>query len=484
MNLQDLFWLLKTQKRIIFLSLLLALLSGYVWQLRTPPQHKATSLVMIEQETQEPFLIQEGVPTRYISIYTKANMMRSALFAEEVSQRLRESWHLNLRPEVIQRSLHVSPTGGADIFAVQAFHQDPATAVKMSQEAARLFVDLRKEKVLREARDAINVIQERIRAMEGEDPSSSLLPFLKKKLEEARILEASLQPDAEILDLAKEAVPQGNPFSTFFLFASIGLLVGLTLTLARHALDQKLRTPAQISALGIPFLGSGISIPLRTAILTTRGKSFLFVQCGKENLLRDFLQALAEDLSREEARISLVAWLPLFSEAKVSSLVQQSPGQKPPPQRPPLESPPESWQPTAVHAGSSGPGPRSIRGFVLEEERARSLLSGGVEGEKRRSAPEAAVVSHLLPLPSLLSLKERRYRETLDPLSEEADILLAQSPPLDSSYPYLLAPLFDGVFLVMGQDGVEREEILQSLSQLRSAGGTPLGLVTSVRRMR
>jgi len=126
--------------------------------------------------------------------------------------------------------------------------------------------------------------------------------------------------------------------------------------------------------------------------------------------------------------------------------------------------------------------PRLHRLFGLDQGRGLtgSLLDGHVDKQLKQSFIEGLKVltSGDLPPNPAETLASARMHKLLDEIAQGADLVLIDCPPvLPVADATILASMVDGVLLVVRADNTRRQEMKDTVENLRKAGGRLLGVV-------
>jgi non-specific protein-tyrosine kinase len=487
---------------VIFTALAALLVTGLGAYLQAP-SYSAAATVRVAQASQGSVDYTEYLYAERL-MNTYAAMLESWPVLREVSQRL----ELDIPPEVLEKQIKIEVLLNTELLRISVEDQDPALAGDIANALAAALVEQglsfyfggekSGREILQEQMVAIKGAIEQDRGvaqamLDGEAPwdrqrmddlqakikiEEEMYADLARKYEDARLAEAARANSISIVEPATKPMRPSGPQPPLLLLvgAMAGLIAGIGLAFLLESLDPTLHATADLERVTtVPVLAA---IPRVTWPRTAQGakvivgpndsslgEAFRFLRTNMllsspNGALRTVLVTSAEPgIGKSVVLVNLAASV-AQSGAKVVIVDADL-------RRPFLHQ--------AFHFAND----RGLSGLLRGQATAESLL---------RDTP----IPHVRVLPSgppLLdpaeALSQSRLRTIIQELAQVADMVLIDSPPvLAVADAAILAPLVDGVVIVVGCDRTPRSQALHALRQIETVGGKPLGFVFNQIRTR
>lgn len=421
------------------------------------------------------YLAQSNDPARQAA--TNLRLVRLGVVARQTARALRQKG-IDLNDNQVKDKVSVRPQGDSDVIAVAASDENPRTAAILANTFAGQYVVFRREADRQKIDQAIELIRRQLQnpgQVPGTDRES-----LEQRIEQLGVL-ASLQTgNAELVQPAEIPEQPAGPRTTrnIAVGGSLGLLVGLLITLASERLDRRVRDEKQLEELtGLPVLGSipraqelsqrssstDVAIPVRVAedfrLLRARLRYF--------NVDHDLHTLLVTSASAGEGK-STVSWLLTLTTALAQNarvvLIEADL------RRPTL----------AQHRGlSPAPGLAEVLsgGASFDSAVQMVFLGRGEDGQER----SADVLTAGAPPPNPAELLEsQRMQDLLSELDRHYDIVLIDTPPalvVSDSLPLIRRA--DGVIVVARLGVTRKDGIVRLRRELGDLGASVLGVVAN-----
>ena len=257
-TLRDYVEVLKRRKWVVLVPLVLVPIAAMLLSMRQPPLYEASAQVLISREnlaTQLEGLSDASTIEPARTAETQAQLAR----VPEVARRALKSAELDRSPSDLLGASSVTPNPDSDLLVFHVRDAAPSVAALLANAYAREFTIYRRElgsDVLESARAGV---QSEMKAMAARgDADSAAYKYLLKKDQQLLTMGALQTGQAIVVRVAAGATQiQPQPPSRA---ASIGLVLGLALALAfaflYEALDSRVRSARDVAArLRLPLLG-------------------------------------------------------------------------------------------------------------------------------------------------------------------------------------------------------------------------------------
>lgn len=485
---------------LIVLGTVLGAGAAYVSSRLTTPVYAASTTLLINEAPSS------GKTTDYTSILTSERLARTyseMMTKTPVMESVRQALGLDIDPGALARRVSVNLVRDTQLVVLQVEHEDPQTAANLANTIPEEFA--KKNAALQANRYAdskanltkeIETLKEQITAKQNEinaisaqktptsDAELSRLnseltqlrqssAFLLQSYENIRLAEAQSTSNIVVVEEAQVPAAPVRPrtLQNTLLGAVVGLLLSMGIIFLIEYLDDRVRTPEQIDkVLRLPVVGliarmtsgaakgepaliamreprspiveafrslrtniqfAGVDQPIRTLLVSSAGPSE-----GKSTVAANLAVVMAQAglkvalIDCDLRRPTVHKKFEMTNRAGLTDVMLQDPGQ---------------WssvlQPTGVNNLSV-------------------VMSGS-----------------LPPNPSEL-LGSKRMKQFLEHLHKSCDMVIIDAPPLlPVTDALVLAPMADGVVLVIDYGGTRIGEALQGKTQLDQSGARLLGVV-------
>jgi capsular exopolysaccharide synthesis family protein len=263
-TLRDYVEVLKRRRWVVLLALVVVPVAAVLLSLRQPALYEASAQVLISREslaTQLEGLSDPSAEDPVRNAQTQAQLAR----VPEVARRALKAAQLDRSPSDLLGASSVTPTPETDLLIFRVEDGDPDVAASLANAYARQFTIYRRElkrNVLERARARV---QSEMRALEARgDGDSAAYETLLEKDQQLLSMEPLQTGRAVVVRVAagaKQIQPQPQRAASIGLVLAI--VVGLALAFLWEALDSRVRSAQDIAArLKLPLLGR-IPWPLR-----------------------------------------------------------------------------------------------------------------------------------------------------------------------------------------------------------------------------
>jgi polysaccharide biosynthesis transport protein len=488
--------ILKRRKWVIISTVLAALMVASVGARLQDPTYSAAATVRVAQASQGSVEYSDYVYAERL-MNTYAVMLKSWPVLREVAQRL----GVDLTPEALEKQIKIEILLNTELLRISVEDQNPVLARDIANGLAAVLVEQGQSYYFGGVKSAREILQEQmagtrsiieedraaVQAMlDGEAPwdgqrvddlnrkirlEEEMYAELSKKYEEVRLTEAARANSVTIVEPAITPERPARPRLSLLLLvgAALGLIGGVGLAFLLESLDPTLHTTADLERVtavpvlaAIPRVSWPKTVPLAVVVAGSTdsplGEAFRFL---RTNMLlpasgtepRTVLVTSAEPgVGKSTVLVNLAATV---AQGGAKVVVVDADLRRP-----------------SLHQAFHIVNDQGLSGLLRSRVTAASLL---------RDTPIAHVKA-LTSGPALLdpaeALSQSRMRDVIQELTQTADMVLLDSPPvLAVADAAILAPLVDGVVIVVGCDRTPRSHALRSLQQIESVGGKPLGFV-------
>lgn len=266
LGLRDLLGILKAQRWLILLSVLICVVVALTVTLRQSPSYLSVSKVEIQPVLPSDTSVLEKLLDPGWAL-TQAELISSDAVLSLASQ---ETGTASI-PE-LRESLRVELVPETQVVAVSVTRPSPEEAAEWSNAISHSFLEYRREQAIENGESAraqvgrrLQAIDEEIAAIEGvpeSGPRQSMLRTMRASLE----LQLIELPDIELLSnvggiVISPAQPPGEPIGSRFAVTLVGAgllggLIGLGIAVVLETLNDQLQTPEEIEGgLSVPALG-------------------------------------------------------------------------------------------------------------------------------------------------------------------------------------------------------------------------------------
>jgi non-specific protein-tyrosine kinase len=488
--------ILNRRKWVVIITALAAVLVAGVGARLQTPTYAAAATVRVAQAAQGAVEYTDYIYAERL-MNTYAAMLESWPVLHEVAQRLQ----IDQQPAALDKQIAVEVLPNTELLRVSVKDQDPVLARDLANALAAVLVEQGQSFYFGGEKSAREILQEQMATtrrtieddravvqaiLDGEAPwdrqrVDDLIAKIKleeemyadytKKYEEARLAEASRANSVTIVEPAIKPERPAQPQLPVLLLAGavIGLIGGIGLAFLLESLDPTLHAAADLERVtAAPVLAAVPRVPwpktaqglpaFAGAADSALGEAFRFLRTNlllsaPGAALRTVLVTSAEPgVGKSVVLINLAAAL---AQAGARVIAVDTDLRRP-----------------FLHQALRCANDRGLSSLLQSQAAAAPLL---------RETPMAnvKVLTSGPPLADpAAALSLSRTREVMQELTEAADMVLFDSPPvLAVADAVLLAPLVDGVVIVVGCDRTPRSQALRALRQIETVGGKPLGFV-------
>ena len=362
-------------------------------------------------------------------------------------------------------ALQISVSSAGSLIVITATHPSPGSAAKIANTTAGVFIDdTRRRQFTRIAQFQASLSQYGI----AEDPT----------------LVAAQAATLTSLSIIEEAEPPSSPSTprtrrSVLLAAFVGLLIAGLILIVREFLDDRVKSPEQLRNMTSVLTGERNPTSMPTMGSVTR-----FPGTGRADTLI-FGDHTAGDLTEAYKFLQTNLEFAAVGASRLNSLLVTS------------SSPEEGKTTTAANLGISMARegktvivvdgdlrrPDMHRLFHLKEQKGLTHLLLGTGTVDEAAGPTEIeglriVPSGPLPPDPVQVLRSPRMREVVAELQAKAEMVIFDSPPLLAvTDPMLIAPLVDGVLLVVDAGRTRRNQLRRSVEMLRLVDPPMVGAV-------
>jgi capsular exopolysaccharide synthesis family protein len=254
-SLRDYFWVLRTQKWLILLVVILGAGVGLGLALRQDKKYEALASMTFQDVSQDVGLLGTPIAPRdspgVLAAQSAATVERS-----DVLQRVRKSLNTSLSADDLRDMLSAAADPGSNLVVLTVKAGDPQVAADVANAFAHETQGVFNEAARARFTRAAKALRKRIKSLGKRVDATEKLIF-KSQLSRLE----SLSAFANAADIAEFARPDSDPVSpkpvrNAFFGLIIGLGLGLLFAFLRDALDRRLRTAADVRReLGMPIIG-------------------------------------------------------------------------------------------------------------------------------------------------------------------------------------------------------------------------------------
>jgi polysaccharide biosynthesis transport protein len=256
-TLRDYVDVLKRRWWVVLLPLVIVPVAAVLVSLRQPALYEASAQVLIRGESLATQLERLSDPTTEDPERNAATQAQLAR-VPEVARRALEEAEVNRSPSDLLGASSVTPAPEADLLTFSVQDADPDVAASLANAYARQFTIYRRKLDLDGIESARARVQSEIQALEARgDGNSAAYENLVEKDQQLLTMEALQTGRAVVVRVAAGAAqiqPQPQPAALIGLFLAI--VLGLGLAFLWEALDSRVRSAQDIAArLRLPLLG-------------------------------------------------------------------------------------------------------------------------------------------------------------------------------------------------------------------------------------
>lgn len=498
-GLEDYFRVLREKWWVVVAALAIVVAAVAYWSLSTTPLYRAAADLVFERSRLDTALLgvqlftYESDQTRNIQTAIAA-LTRNESIAEGVQKQLGSE----KAPRDLAEMVSTSVERNANLVSISAESPDPGEAAAVANAFADQFILYRQQSARATVAAAREVVQAQLAALSPSELQGNYGMMLQEKLETLRILESMQDGDFKVVSRAEvpadPVVPQTG--RNLILGVVVGLVIGVGLAFLLDHLDKRVKSEKALeSGLGVPVLATVPTVsghwqskngkrsvrpvgfsrhPSLLEPFRTLRSSLQYFSVDKKNRIWLVTSGLPEE-GKTTASVNLALSYAL-SGMKVILLEADL--------RRPMVHEYLELEPgpglSDVLAGTKKPTD------VLRLVRADDYLPP----EGRRQAGETnprllqrnlyAMTSGPLPPNPAELLASERMGQLIEQLSELADTLIIDTPPiLMVSDALILAPFVDGVLVSARLRSSTWDEVREVRSLLDRAGARLIGTVAT-----
>jgi succinoglycan biosynthesis transport protein ExoP len=498
MELRHYFQILARRKWAVVVVTVVTLAVVAIGTYLATPVYSASATVRVAQVQDSTVSYYDlGYTERLINTYVE--LVQSRPFLEQTINRL----GLSISAEDLGRSINAEAIANTELLRITVENQDPASAVDIADTLGQLLIEQGGKLYSGEGKTAEQVVSEQLAAFENELASdrARLLSLLADQdngdhTVEIRNLRARISAaektrgtildsyaEAKLADIARansvsivepavlpEAPSEPKVALNIFLGGVVGVMGGVGLAFVLENFDLAIYSSDELESGGhMPLLGSvpALKVPRRL-----RGGPLLLRRNGQSTageafrILRTNIMALGSERTPRTLLITSVE--PGAGKSTILANLAVALAQS-------------GRRVIAVDSNFRMPSLDRIFGIPDEFGLSNAIFEGKRFGSGLRDTriPGLRVLASgpLPPNPAeLLGLP--KTRELIGDLATEADVVLLDSPPLlDFVDAAVLAPIVDGVVLVVARGRVSGKQVQKAVTQLANVGVSQLGFV-------
>jgi tyrosine-protein kinase len=256
-TLRDYVEVLKRRRWVVLLALVVVPVAAVLLSLRQPALYEASAQVLISREslaTQLEGLSDSSAEDPERNAQTQAQLAR----VPEVARRALEAAELNRSPSDLLGASSVTPTPETDLLTFRVRDADPDVAASLANAYARQFAIYRRKLDLDGFESARARVQSEMQALEARgDGGSAAYENLVEKDQQLLTMEALQTGRAVVVRVARGAAQiQPQPQRAASIGLVLAIVLGLALAFLWEALDSRVRSAQDIAArLRLPLLG-------------------------------------------------------------------------------------------------------------------------------------------------------------------------------------------------------------------------------------
>lgn len=474
---------------LIILAGVLAGGAAYITSIRTTPIYQTTTRLLVNDPPGMRSVDYASVVASQTITQTYSKMLTDTPVMDKVIEKLK----LDTTATALSGTISVELIQGTQILSVSVTNTNPTQAVEIANTIGQVFADRIRE--LQSERYSITreSLQKQVTDMEGQisdttaklaqvnDPAQKLQ--LESRMTEYRKLYSSLVTQYEQVHLAEaqnstsvaqiqpaqlpSAPIQPKTSQNTILAVVVGMLLAIGVVFAIDALDDTIRNPDEIrQKFNLPILGMIARHPI------TEGKSIS--QDQPRSPVAESFRALRTNImySAVDAplrRVLITSSVPQDGKTTVVANLGVVMANK-------------EHKVTIIDADMRRP--QLHRRFGLPNRSGLSFLFVSPleeigEAIQSTDTPGLTIVtSGVLPPNPVELLTSRKMIQILDRLNQDSDLILIDTPSLLSvTDAAALAPLIDGVVLLVKPGETRRGEFRQAVEQLQAVRARILGVV-------
>jgi capsular exopolysaccharide synthesis family protein len=375
-----------------------------------------------------------------------------------VSERVRSRLGLKISADKLRAKVKVEPKGQADIVKIIATADTRQQAVAIANAFAVEAVQFRKQTAQAQVQDAIDVVKQQAATDQGQARAD-----LDRRIRELTVLKALQTGDVEVIQSARPPRDRSapKPLRNTIIGGIVGLILGIFLAFLLHRLDRRVRDEDE--------LGRILDAPILARIPADRGSAQHMSQSFFESF--QFLRAnLQVQAGVAEARVIAVT-SPLPSDGKTTVVAHLARAFG-------LIGVP------VIAADCDLRKPSLHRSFGISRgEGVSEVLVEGVDPVPLlRTVVEPGVrvlrAGRTNLTAASIVIAMNRVPRMLERLDGEAEYILVDTPPVSvAADASAVAPVVDGVLLVVDLERVRRDALIAVRDQLAQSRARLLGIV-------
>lgn len=454
--------------KILLLGILIAVpLGTYLFTHRQPRVYQSSTLMNIPAQAISTSLLGGGAAPVSGSAADDANVAARLVTTTGVARRAAAVLKL---PASAARSLLGQVTATPDVtgfVTIAATDHDPQRAADIANAFATAVIDDRTTAALHQLDVSIAALAAQLKTVAANDPG---LAQLSDQLQNLRAVRASQAGATQVIEPALASTTPISPrvLRSVVLAVIVALLLGFGAVAAAEGLDRRIRDPDDLERFtglrllgAIPasaFGGKPLEPPEEQAFSTLRAALTQF------NIDRQISSVLVTSAQKGEGKTTVVTNLAIALARASNDVIVLDLDLR--------------GSTAAVRLGADAP--FHGLGSVLAD----GLPVGDALVELERPDPAGGRLRVLPagsppPNPSEL-IASPRMREVIAELSEQADVLLIDSPPLLAVSDVLpLLNVVSGVVIVARMGSTTRDALARLLTVIAAAGGGTLGVVAT-----
>ena len=503
MEIQRYIRILKRRKWVVILTTLVTLVVVTLGSIWMPPVYSASSLVrVVTSPTSSGNYIDLNYVERLIQTYVQ--LLKSRPFIEEVIKRL----DLQTRPEILVDTIKIESLPDTELIRISVENANPQRAAAIGNTLADLLVEQGQKVYYGQGKSAREILQEQATALEdqlrqdrarlaslpastpGPDPDQEAsrqdlaakikseeqtYAMLLNLYDKARVDEAMLADSIGIVEPANtpEAPSKPNIKLNIVLGALAGLIGGIGLAFLFENLSPLIHTRADLErTAGVPLLGR---IPDFETRARNRQKTILLNNGNAQSPAAEAFRVLGASTFAlmSKAHLKTILISSADSSAGKSTIVANLA----------VAMAEAGRQVIVVDGDLRHPSLHQIFGAAVEPGLSELLLDPsrldlavqGTQIEHVRAIAAGSVPSGPAELQNTPVISK-----IMRQLAKEADVVLWDSPPvLAAADAALLAPMVDGVMLVVEHAQTRQEAVQAACQQLTDVKAKVLGIIVN-----
>jgi len=474
---------------LIALVTLIAGAAAYYYSSRLTPYYKATTTVLVNEArgTQSMDISSVALSERLTSTYSEM------IIKEPVLTQVIDRLGLSLSSGTLRGMITVKPVSDTQLILVSVESTDPAAAAAIANSLVQVFSEQIREiqsdrfaqskisletqlaDIEKQIEQYTNAAAKAVSTTEKEDLDSKIAQYrgiyanLLLSYEQVRLSEAQTTSSVVQIESATTPASPVRPdiFKNTLLAAIVGLMLGAGVVLAREALDDTLKTPDEVTRqLGLPVLGVINHHSLKEGSLITEAEprsptaeAFrkLRTNVSFASIDRPLNTLLVTSAEPGEGKTTVISNLAVVIAQNGHTVTL-------------LDC--DLRHPT-VHRRFGLTNKQGISHLFFQPT---EQLNGSCQATRIEKL-SVLTTGQLPPNPAEL-LGSQRMLAILDMVREKTDVVLIDTPPtLAVTDASVLAPVVDGVLVVVRPGKTHASAARQTVEQLRRVNARILGVV-------